>query len=151
MSTEAFRLPVVTSSRSFGSFSNSARGTGMRVQVATPDGYAPEPAGGAVLTHDPAEAVKDADAVFTDVWASMGQEKEAAERRDKFAGFMVDHALMSQAKPDALFLHCLPAHRDEEVAASVVDGPQSVVWPEAENRLHAIRGLFLFLLDQAGG
>ena len=94
-------------------------------------------------------AVKDADAVFTDVWASMGQEKEAAERRDKFAGFMVDHALMSQAKPDALFLHCLPAHRDEEVAASVVDGPQSVVWPEAENRLHAMRGLLLWLFQEA--
>jgi ornithine carbamoyltransferase len=120
--------------------------TGMRVQVATPDGYAPEPAGGAVLTHNPAEAVKGADAVFTDVWASMGQEKEAAERKDAFAGFMVDDTLMAQAKPDALFLHCLPAHREEEVATSVVDGPQSVVWPEAENRLHAIRGLLLFLL-----
>jgi len=124
--------------------------TGMRVRVATPDGYAPEPAGAAVLTHDPAEAVKGADAVFTDVWASMGQEQEAVERRDKFAGFVVDDALMAQAQPDALFLHCLPAHRDEEVSASVVDGPQSVVWPEAENRLHAIRGLLLWLFQQAG-
>ncbi|HZQ85404.1 MAG TPA: ornithine carbamoyltransferase, partial [Acidimicrobiales bacterium] len=119
---------------------------GMQLRVATPDGYEPAPAGAAVLGHDPAEAVKGADAVFTDVWASMGQETEAVERRDAFAGFMVDDELMAQAKPDALFLHCLPAHRGEEVAASVVDGPQSVVWQEAANRLHAIRGLFLFLL-----
>jgi ornithine carbamoyltransferase len=123
--------------------------SGMRVQVATPDGYAPDPAGSAVLTHDPAEAVKGADAVFTDVWASMGQEGEAATRAAAFAGFMVDDDLMAQAKPDALFLHCLPAHRGEEVAASVVDGPQSVVWPEAANRLHAIRGLLLWLFQDA--
>ncbi|MBV8957839.1 MAG: ornithine carbamoyltransferase [Actinobacteria bacterium] len=123
--------------------------TGMRVQVATPDGYAPDPAGAAVLTHDPAEAVKGADAVFTDTWASMGQEDEAAARRTAFAGFTVDDALMAQAKADALFLHCLPAHRGEEVVPSVLDGPQSVVWPEAENRLHAIRGLFLFLFGTA--
>jgi ornithine carbamoyltransferase len=122
--------------------------TGMHMQVATPDGYAPEPAGDAVLGHDPAAAAKGADAVFTDVWASMGQEKEAAERKDAFAGFLVDDDLMAQAKPDALFLHCLPAHRGEEVAASVVDGPQSVVWPEAENRLHSVRGLLLWLLEQ---
>ena len=125
--------------------------SGMRVQVATPDGYAPDPAGSAVLTHDPAEAVKGADAVFTDVWASMGQEGEAATRAAAFAGFMVDDDLMAQAKPDALFLHCLPAHRGEEVAASVVDGPQSVVWPEAANRLHAIRGLLLWLFQAEGG
>ncbi|HZQ87442.1 MAG TPA: ornithine carbamoyltransferase [Acidimicrobiales bacterium] len=122
---------------------------GMQIRVATPDGYEPAPAGSAVLTHDPAEAVKGADAVFTDVWASMGQETEAAERKGAFTGFMVDDALMAQAKPDALFLHCLPAHRGEEVSASVVDGPQSVVWQEAANRLHAIRGLFLFLLGDS--
>jgi ornithine carbamoyltransferase len=123
--------------------------TGMRMQVATPDGYAPDPPGAAVLGHDPAAAVKGADAVVTDVWASMGQEKEAAERKDAFLGFMVDDDLMAQANPDALFLHCLPAHRGEEVAASVVDGPQSVVWQEAENRLHSVRGLLLWLLEQA--
>lgn len=120
----------------------------MHVHVATPDGYAPEPPGAAVLTHDPAEAVKGADAVFTDVWASMGQESEAARRAQSFAGFMVDDSLMAQAKPDALFLHCLPAHRGEEVAASVVDGSQSVVWPEAANRLRAVRGLLLWLFQE---
>jgi ornithine carbamoyltransferase len=123
--------------------------TGMSMQVATPPGYEPAPAGDALLGHDPAVAVKGADAVFTDVWASMGQEKEAAERKDAFAGFVVDDDLMAQAEPDALFLHCLPAHRGEEVAASVVDGPQSVVWQEAENRLHSVRGLLLWLLEQA--
>ena len=123
--------------------------TGLRVRVAVPSGYEPPhdvvARAGAELTGDPAEAVAGADAVYTDVWASMGQEAEAARRRADFAGFTVDDALMSKASPKALFLHCLPAHRGEEVTASVVDGPQSAVWQQAANRLHAQRGLLLWL------
>jgi ornithine carbamoyltransferase len=82
----------------------------------------------------------------TDVWASMGQEEEQAAREKAFAGYQVDADLMAAAAPDALFMHCLPAHRGEEVAADVIDGPQSVVWDEAENRLHAQKALLEFLL-----
>ena len=121
---------------------------GMEMRVATPAGYEPPADGVTQLTHDPVEAVKGADAVYTDVWASMGQEAEAAARRRDFAGFTVDDALMARAAADALFLHCLPAHRGEEVAASVIDGPHSAVWQQATNRLHAQRGLLLWL---AGG
>lgn len=128
--------------------------TGVAVRVATPPGFgldAPTLAraaalGGSVaVTTDPAEAVDGVDAVVTDVWASMGQETEAAARRLAFQGFCVDEALMTRAAPDAAFLHCLPAHRGEEVAAGVLDGPQSMVWQEAENRMHAVRGLLLLL------
>ncbi len=122
----------------------------LTVRVATPPGYEP-PGAGLAVTHDPAEAVDGADAVYTDVWASMGQEAEAARRRQDFAGFMVDDALMARAAPHAVFLHCLPAHRGEEVAASVVDGPQSVVWQQAANRLHAQRGLLLWLAEAGAG
>ena len=122
---------------------------GLQVRVATPPGYEPPPdvveRTGTLLTTDPAEAVKGADAVYTDVWSSMGQEAEADRRRRDFAGFEVDDALMAHAAPTAIFLHCLPAHRGEEVAASVVDGPRSAVWQQAENRLHAQRGLLLWL------
>ncbi|HJV08777.1 MAG TPA: ornithine carbamoyltransferase, partial [Acidimicrobiales bacterium] len=121
-------------------------GVGMR--VATPAGYEPPADGVTELTNDPAEAVKGVDAVYTDVWASMGQEEEAAERRRDFAGFTIDDALMAAAAPDAIFLHCLPAHRGEEVAASVIDGPQSAVWQQAGNRMHAQRGLLLWLLSR---
>jgi ornithine carbamoyltransferase len=113
----------------------------VEVRVATPDGYGP---GGAA--HD---VVKGADAVYTDVWTSMGQEAEAAARREAFAGYTVDDELMTLAAPGAVFLHCLPAHRGEEVAASVIDGPQSLVWQQAANRMHAMRGLLLFLLEAA--
>jgi ornithine carbamoyltransferase len=122
------------------------------VRVATPAGY--EPPADLVartdtqLTHDPTEAVDGADVVYTDVWASMGQEDEAARRRADFAGFTVDEELMARAKPHALFLHCLPAHRGEEVTAEVVDGPQSAVWLQAANRLHAQRGLLLWLFRE---
>ena len=119
---------------------------GMRMRVATPAGYEPPADGVTELTHDPAEAVKGADAVYTDVWASMGQEDEAAQRRRDFAGFTIDDELMSHAAPGALFLHCLPAHRGEEVAASVLEGPQSAVWQQATNRMHAQRGLLWWLL-----
>jgi ornithine carbamoyltransferase len=120
--------------------------------VATPKDYAPSQAfaehGGARVTlfTDPKEAAREADLVTTDVWTSMGFEEENAARLKAFAGFMVDHSIMAQARPDALFMHCLPAHRGEEVAADVVDGPQSVVWDEAENRLHAQKALMEYLL-----
>ncbi len=121
---------------------------GMQMRVATPAGYEPPAVGDAALTQDPAEAVAGADAVYTDVWASMGQEEEAARRRADFAGFTVDDALMARAAPGALFLHCLPAHRGEEVAASVIDGRQSAVWQQAVNRMHAQRGLLLWLCSR---
>ncbi len=119
---------------------------GMRMRVATPAGYEPAPWGDTLVTGDPYEAVAGAFAVYTDVWASMGQEEEAAARRAEFDGFTVDDDLMAAAGPGAVFLHCLPAHRGEEVAASVVDGPRSLVWAQAANRMHAQRGLLLWLL-----
>lgn len=127
---------------------------GMDVSVAAPDGYGlPEDAVAhatargvhVVTTTKPEEAVDGADAVVTDVWASMGQEAEAARRRADFAGYTVDAALMARAAPHAVFLHCLPAHRGDEVSAEVIDGPQSRVWPEAANRMHAMRGLLWWL------
>ncbi|MGI8809589.1 MAG: ornithine carbamoyltransferase [Acidimicrobiales bacterium] len=121
---------------------------GMGMRVATPPGYEPPADGVTSLTTDPAEAVDGVDAVYTDVWASMGQEDEADRRRRDFAAFTVDDDLLSRAAPDAIFLHCLPAHRGEEVAASVIDGPRSAVWQQATNRMHAQRGLILWLLNQ---
>jgi len=99
------------------------------------------------LHDDPRAAVAGADLVVTDVWVSMGYEAEAAARRAQLAAFRVDTALMANAKPDALFMHCLPAHRGEEVAAEVIDHPHSVVWDEAGNRLHAQKALLEFLLN----
>jgi ornithine carbamoyltransferase len=126
---------------------------GMEVRVATPPGFEPDPEAvsksGAILTNDPAEAASGADVVSTDVWASMGQEAQAAARASAFKDFMVDERLMTQASEKAIFLHCLPAHRGEEVSAAVVDGPQSVVWEQAANRMHAMRGLFLWLFGNA--
>ena len=125
---------------------------GFDLRVATPRDYAPAPAfveqGGArvKLFGDPKEAARGADIVTTDVWTSMGYEAENAKRLAAFAGFMVDRAVLAEAKPDAVFMHCLPAHRGEEVAADVVDGPQSVVWDEAENRLHVQKALMEYLL-----
>ena len=95
---------------------------------------------------DPMEACRGADLVTTDVWTSMGFEAENEARKRAFADWMVDADMMRQAKPDALFMHCLPAHRGEEVAAEVIDGPQSVVWDEAENRLHAQKALLEYLV-----
>ena len=118
---------------------------GFELALACPQGYEPcktlmERAvkGGAriVLTRDPKEAARNADYVNTDVWASMGQEEEQKKREQAFAGYRVDAALMSLAKPDARFMHCLPAHRGEEVSEEVLEGPQSIVFDEAENRLH---------------
>ena len=125
---------------------------GLQVRVACPPGHEPSPDAvadaGALVTADPAEAVAGAEAVYTDVWTSMGQEDETAERRRAFAGFTVDESLMALAAPDALFLHCLPAHRGEEVSAAVIDGPQSVVWDQAASRMHAQRGLLWWLAGQ---
>jgi len=98
------------------------------------------------VTHDPAYAVEGSDAVYTDVWTSMGREDEASKRRAEFAGFTVDEQLFAVAKPHAVFLHCLPAHRGEEVSAEVIDGPRSRVWPQAANRMHAARGAIAWLL-----
>jgi len=136
---------------------------GMDVAVATPPGFEPKPhyvelarqdaaaAGTSVLvTHDPHEAVAGASAVYTDVWASMGQEAEAEARRQAFAGWTIDNALMANARPEAVFLHCLPAHRGEEVAAEVIDGPQSRIFDEAENRLHVQKAIMLWLLLGTG-
>jgi ornithine carbamoyltransferase len=123
------------------------------VHVSTPPGYEVEPerAGLYGTDHyeefaDPMEAARDADLVTTDVWTSMGFEAENEERRRDFEDWQVDADMMKIAKPDVLFMHCLPAHRGEEVAAEVIDGPQSVVWDEAENRLHAQKALMEYLL-----
>jgi ornithine carbamoyltransferase len=127
---------------------------GMDVAVAAPDGYglpaeivakATQHGVHVSTTTKPEVAVDGADAVVTDVWASMGQEAEAARRRADFAGFTVDAALLDRAAPHAVLLHCLPAHRGEEVSADAVDGPKSRVWPEAANRMHAMRGLLWWL------
>jgi len=131
---------------------------GMHVRVASPAGYGFTPADKdrlaaagvePVLTVDPVEAVEGADVVYTDVWASMGQEDEAEARRDAFTGFTVDAALVGHAAAGAIVLHCLPAHRGEEVSAEVVDGPASLVWAQAANRMHAARGALAWLLGHA--
>ncbi len=134
------------------SYINAARQFGFKLRIATPVGYEPDAdilaAAGdsAWLCHDPVEAISGADFVATDVWASMGQEEEQKERERKFADFQVTAELMSHAKENALFTHCLPAHRGEEVAAEVIDGPRSIVWDAAENRLHAQKALIEYLL-----
>ncbi|MBD5788041.1 ornithine carbamoyltransferase [Cellulosimicrobium terreum] len=135
---------------------------GMHVRVGTPDGYAPAAAiladarriavetGGSVLvTADPVEAVTGVDVVATDTWVSMGDEDEAAERALPFVPYQVDDALLAHAKGDAIVLHCLPAYRGKEITAEVIDGPRSVVWDEAENRLHAQKALLTFLLERS--
>ena len=135
------------------SWLNAAYRLGFSVRLACPEGYDPDPSifkraeemADILLTRDPFEAVQGADVVTTDVWASMGQEEEARERMGAFAGFSVDDALMEQAIPDAIFLHCLPAHRGEEVSSSVIDGTQSRIFNEAENRLHAQKAILLEL------
>jgi ornithine carbamoyltransferase len=136
---------------------------GVSMAMACPAGYQPNPlilktairdaqkegTPPPVVTTDPMEAVKGADVVYTDVWTSMGQEAESAARVKAFSGFMVTPQLMAAARKDAVFMHCLPAHRGEEVAADVVDGPQSVIFEEAENRLHVQKALLILLLGGA--
>lgn len=134
------------------SYIMAARQFDFYLRVATPPGYEPDAAllqrcaEHVELTTDPLAAAAGADLVATDVWASMGQEQEQQQRRRDFAGYQVDERLMAQADPNAIFLHCLPAHRGEEVSAAVIDGPQSRVWDEAENRLHSQKALLEFLL-----
>lgn len=150
-----------------GDFNNVARSLGLAaalarvsVRYACPDGYGPSmhdvermrAAGGSVtVAAHPYGAVHDVDAVYTDVWASMGAEDEAEQRRRAFEGFTVDEALMDCARSHAVFLHCLPAHRGEEVSAEVVDGPRSLVWDQAEARMDTARGLLVFLLGEGAG
>jgi ornithine carbamoyltransferase len=134
---------------------------GINLRVATPKGFEPSQAvvvkareyaklSGAsiVLTYDPKSGAKDADFIYTDVWASMGQEDEAEQRKQIFRPYQLNKELMAQAKPDAKVLHCLPAHRGEEISAEVLDGPQSIVLDQAENRLHAQRALLAVLLSR---
>jgi ornithine carbamoyltransferase len=136
------------------SWLNAAYRLGFELRIACPPGYEPDAAilerarGAAriVLTHDPREAVEGADVVNTDVWASMGQEEEQARRVRDFAGFCVDEPLMACASPRAIFLHCLPAHRGEEVTDAVIEGARSRVWDEAENRLHVQKALMAELI-----
>ncbi len=148
-----------------GDFNNVARSlalgatmVGMKVQLACPPGFGPGDddidrlralGGEPTVTNRPDEAVAGAAAVHTDVWASMGQEAEADDRTRAFEGFQVDDRVMAGAAPGAIFMHCLPAHRGEEVAASVVDGDRSVVFTQAHNRLHSVRGLLSWLLQEA--
>lgn len=133
--------------------------TGLELIVSSPPGYeldgevvenARNLGGSITLIQDPIEAAQGVDAVYTDVWASMGEEAEAEERRAAFAGWQVDDRVMSAASQDAWFMHCLPAHRGEEVSASVIDGERSAVWAQAANRMHTARALFA-LVVAAGG
>ncbi len=127
---------------------------GVDTRVASPEGYGPSPedvamvesfGGRLAVTTDPEEAATGVDALYTDVWTSMGQEAEAEARLTDFAGHAVDETLLAGAAPHAVVLHCLPAHRGEEISAAVVDGPQSVVWRQAANRMHAMRGLLAWV------
>ena len=135
------------------SFVNAARLLDFQMQIATPSEYAPNDqvlsaAGNRVQVGcDPRNAVRGADLLVTDVWASMGQESEQSERRRVFAPFQLDQNLLDEASPQALVMHCLPAHRGEEISAEVLEGERSVVWDEAENRMHVQKALIEFLLD----
>lgn len=133
---------------------------GMDISIASPPGYLPngkiiekaiqagkQTASSVTITNDPLEAIKDADVVVTDVWTSMGQEEETATRLKAFQGYQVNEELCSHAKEDFIFLHCLPAHRGEEVTGKMIDGPHSVVFDEAENRLHAQKAILKLLLS----
>lgn len=135
---------------------------GMRVRVATPPGFEPIPlvvhraeeiaaaTGGAIeILHDPTQASSEADVLYTDVWASMGQEAEADERALVFPNYRLNRRLVDLAQPDVTVLHCLPAHRGQEITDEVIDGPHSAVWDQAENRLHTEKALLLWLLDLA--
>jgi ornithine carbamoyltransferase len=132
---------------------------GMEVRLAHPDRYLPDErivararelaaatGGRLVFGSDPVELVRGADVVYTDAWTSMGQEAEAEERRDAFAGYRVDDALMDAAGPDAVAMHCLPAHRGEEISSAVMDGPRSLILDQSENRLHVQKALLVELL-----
>ncbi|KPK66393.1 MAG: ornithine carbamoyltransferase [Gemmatimonas sp. SG8_38_2] len=138
------------------SWLNAARIWGFELRVACPEGYDPDPeilraardSAPVAVLRDPAAAVEGAHVVSTDVWASMGQESETEARMAKFAGYCVTEELMAKAESSSIFLHCLPAHRGEEVEAGVIDGPHSRVWDEAENRLHAQKALLVRLMAE---
>jgi ornithine carbamoyltransferase len=130
--------------------------SGASFRVASPPGFAfdetdvarvAELGGELVLCASAEEAARDADVLYTDVWISMGEEAQASEKRAAFATFTIDAALLAMAKSDAIVMHCLPAHRGEEITAEVLDGPQSRVWLQADNRMHSIRGLLEYLFD----
>lgn len=135
---------------------------GMHVRIASPEGYEPnaqvvadataraaETGGSVTVLTDPREAASDADVIVTDTWVSMGKEEEKAARLESLSSYRVDAALMGHAAADAVFMHCLPADRGFEVSAEVIDGPQSIIWDEAENRLHAQKALMVWLLERA--
>jgi len=157
---EGIRLAYVGDSNNVSnSLMFAAARFGAHIAIASPEGYQPKPAllewaraegaktgSTCVVTTDPVEAVTGADAVYTDAWASMGQEAEAYARKTVFRPYQVNAALFAKAKPDALFMHCLPAHRGEEVTDEVIDSPNSVVFPEAENRLHVQKAIMFELL-----
>jgi ornithine carbamoyltransferase len=133
---------------------------GIATRVASPEGYGPSTAdvesvlsfgGELTVTVDPGQAVAGADVIYTDVWTSMGQESETKARRDAFSGYSVDEALLAGASEQAVVLHCLPAHRGEEISAAVMDGRQSVVWMQAVNRMHAMRGLLAWVMGAEPG
>jgi ornithine carbamoyltransferase len=138
------------------SWLNAAAKLAFSLRIGTPPGYEPDKElldqvnlaaiDRVALTNDAAEAVTGADVVYTDVWASMGQEDEAEERRKSFKSFQVNGKLMKSAKPDALVMHCLPAHRDEEITSEVLDGPNSIVYDQAENRLHVQKAILMALM-----
>ena len=135
------------------SYINAARQFDFKLRIACPEGYDPDPSivepavDRVEIIRDPVAASEASDLVVTDVWASMGQEDEQAGRAKAFDNYQVNSRVMAAAQTDALFMHCLPAHRGEEVTAEVIDGPQSVVWDEAENRLHAQKALLEFLMQ----
>lgn len=133
------------------SYINAARQWGFHLKIACPEGYAPDPdvlagSNGVKLVESAREAVESADLVVTDVWSSMGHEAETAKRRQAFAPFQVNEALLDAAPRDVLFMHCLPAHRGEEISESLLEDPRSAVWMEAANRLHSQKALLEFLL-----
>ena len=140
------------------SWLNGAYRLGFELRLACPEGYRPDAAilerarsaANILLTDDPAEAVENAEVVNTDVWTSMGQEEETAARARAFAGYHVDGALMARAHADAIFLHCLPAHRGEEVSEDVLEGAQSRIFDQAENRLHVQKAILVTLMGEAG-
>jgi ornithine carbamoyltransferase len=119
---------------------------GVEVVIAAPPGYQLDPVAGAVLTEDPAEAVAGADVVYADVWVSMGDEETADARRAALAPYRIDDALLDRAAPDAIALHCLPAHPGEEISAEVLYGPRQRIWDQAENRRHAQKALLEWLI-----
>ena len=136
------------------SFINAARQFDFELRIACPKGFEPDAAlleqnkNRIYLCHDPVDAAKGSHLLATDVWASMGQEDEQAERAAQFAGFQINHSLLEHAASDALVMHCLPAHRGEEISAELMEADDSVIWAEAENRLHAQKALIEFLLSQ---